>query len=70
MSIWKRPGQDTWSYDFTVRGHRYSGNTGATSKREAERTEARLKEDARAQARKQAGHSTLGLTIGAAVSRY
>jgi len=70
MSIWKRPGQDTWSYDFTVRGHRYSGNTGATSKREAERTEARLKEDARAQARKQAGQSALGLTIGAAVSRY
>lgn len=70
MSIWKRPGQDTWSYDFTVRGHRYSGNTGATSKREAERAEARLREDARAQARKQAGRAAAGLTLGAAVSRY
>jgi integrase len=70
MSIWKRPGQDTWSYDFTVRGHRHTGNTGATSKREAERTEARLKEDARAQARKQAVQPNHGLTVAAAVSRY
>lgn len=70
MSIWKRSGQDTWSYDFTVRGHRYSGNTGATSKREAERVETRLKEDARAQARQKAGRAAAGLTLGAALSRY
>tara|TARA_R110002020_G_scaffold467027_1_gene690165 strand:- start:1825 stop:2922 length:1098 start_codon:yes stop_codon:yes gene_type:complete len=70
MSIWKRPGQDKWSYDFTVRGHRYSGNTGATTRREAERTEARLKDEARAEARKRAGQPTQGLTLGAAVSRY
>jgi len=70
MSIWKRPGQDTWSYDFTLRGHRYSGNTGATSKREAERAETRLKEAARTQAREQAGQPSQGLSVGAAVSRY
>ncbi|WP_299864482.1 site-specific integrase [uncultured Hoeflea sp.] len=70
MSIWKRPGQDTWSYDFTVRGHRHSGNTGCTSRREAERTETRLKDQARARARERAGRPAQGLTIGAAFSRY
>jgi len=70
MSIWKRPGQDTFSYDFTVRGHRYSGNTGATSRREAERAEARLKDAARTEARARAGQPARGLTIASAVSRY
>lgn len=37
MSVYKRPGAKTYSYDFELRGHRFSGDTGATSRREAER---------------------------------
>lgn len=70
MSIFKRTGQDTWSYDFRFNGNRYSGNTGATSKREAERIESRIRETVRAQARQQAGQPAQGLTFAAAIARY
>jgi len=44
MSVYRRKGQETYSYDFQHRGHRFSGSTGCTTKREAERWEAREKE--------------------------
>lgn len=39
MSVYKRPGQATYSYDFQLRGRRFSGDTGATNKRDAQRIE-------------------------------
>lgn len=39
MSVYKRPGQTVYSYDFRYRRQRFSGATGCTSKREAERFE-------------------------------
>ena len=39
MSVFKRPGQSVYSYDFRYRRQRFSGSTGCTSKREAEKFE-------------------------------
>lgn len=39
MSVYKRPGADTYSYDFRWAGNRFSGSTGCRTKREAERFE-------------------------------
>lgn len=39
MSVYKRPGQPEYSFDFRYRRQRFSGPTGCTSKREAEEFE-------------------------------
>ncbi len=39
MSVYKKTGRETYSYDFIICGRRFSGDTGATSKREAKRFE-------------------------------
>lgn len=39
MSVYKRPGQTEYSYDFRYRRQRFSGPTGCTTKREAEKFE-------------------------------
>lgn len=39
MSVYKRPGQEFYSFDFRWRGNRYSGSTGEATKRAAERFE-------------------------------
>ena len=36
MSVFKRPGQEVYSYDFRYRRERFSGSTGCKSKREAQ----------------------------------
>lgn len=36
MSVYRRDGAKTYSYDFRWRGHRFSGSTGETDKRRAE----------------------------------
>lgn len=66
MSVFKRPGQETYSYDFQTSGVRFTGNTGATTKREAEREEQKQREAAKASARR----STEPLTVGVAFARY
>lgn len=48
MPIFKRPGSETYSYDFRLKGVRYSGNTGCTNKREAERFEEEQRKKAKA----------------------
>ncbi|WJI43746.1 site-specific integrase [Mesorhizobium sp. C120A] len=40
MSVYKRPGQSEYSFDFRYRRQRFSGPTGCTSRREAEKVEA------------------------------
>lgn len=43
MSVYKRPGASTYSYDFWRRGHRFCGQTGRTAKRDAQAFEAEVK---------------------------
>lgn len=48
MSVYKRPGAQTYSYDFRLQGRRFSGDTGKTAKREAEAEERLRRDEARA----------------------
>lgn len=48
MSVFKRPGQQTYSYDFRYRGNRFSGSTERTTRRDAERFEEEVRRAARA----------------------
>lgn len=48
MSVYKRAGAQTFSYDFRLKGHRFSGDTERTSRREAEAVERDKRADARA----------------------
>lgn len=66
MSTFKRPGQQTYSYDFRLGGRRYSGSTGTAEKRSADRIEAEIKKQARENQRD--AHAPL--TIAAASGRY
>ncbi|WP_412033134.1 tyrosine-type recombinase/integrase [Nitratireductor aquimarinus] len=50
MSVYKRPGSQVYSYDFRCRGHRFSGSTDCTTKREAEKFEDGLKRQIKAEA--------------------
>lgn len=70
MSVYKRPGADTFSYDFKVARRRFSGSTGATTRREAERAEAREREVAKAELRRERGTIREPMTFEAAAGRY
>ncbi len=48
MSVFKRSGAETYSFDFQLRGHRFSGNTEARNKKDAETAERQLKAKAKA----------------------
>jgi integrase len=43
VSVYKRPNSETYSYDFQLRGRRFSGNTEARSKKDASAVERQLK---------------------------
>jgi integrase len=43
MSTFKRPGAQVYSYDFWIEGRRFSGRTEATTKKEADAVEKKLK---------------------------
>lgn len=70
MSVYRRRGQETYSYDFQVSGARFSGDTGATSKREALSIQA--VERAKAKELAKAGQLSAGrnMTVGDAVVKY
>jgi len=70
MSVYKRKGQDTYSYDFQLRGRRFSGDTGATTKREAVRFEETRKEAERAKLAEEASFYGKELTFDLASSRW
>jgi hypothetical protein len=67
MSIYKRDGQETYSFDFQVRGRRFSGNTEATSKKVALDVERNEKAKAKAdiEAEKRTGNGPLLLRYAA-----
>lgn len=48
MPVYKRPGSDTYSYDFRHGGRRFSGSTGCKKKRDAERFEEGVRDGAKA----------------------
>jgi integrase len=70
MSVYKKSGRETYSYDFKLRGRRFSGDTGATSKREAKRFEDTQKEIARAQLAQEEKFFAPTMTFEIASSRY
>lgn len=48
MSVFKRTGSEIYSYDFRLRGRRFSGSTGCTNERDARRFEKAQRDAARA----------------------
>lgn len=66
MSVYKRPGHAVYSYDFRYRRQRFSGSTGCTSKREAERFE----EAERQRIKALQFDATKPLTFKAAAAQY
>lgn len=66
MPIYKRPDSETYSYDFRVKGVRYSGNTGETTKRKAEEVERKERDRAKSEV-KPAGQP---MTVGEGIGRY
>jgi len=64
MSVYKRQGRETYSYDFRWRGGRYSGDTGCKDKRAAERIEAQEKRKLQQQTRTVASPMTVGIATG------
>lgn len=70
MSVSKPKGRKTYVYDFQRGGNRYTGNTGQTSKREAERYEAAVIADTEKALRSAKRAGKLALTWGEASDRY
>lgn len=70
MSVFKRPGAEVYSYDFRLGGNRFSGSTGAKTRREAERAEERARTLARSRAEQAKAASDLPMTFGAAADLY
>ena len=48
MSVFKRPGAETYSFNFQFRGRRFSGNTETRNKKDAEQVERQLRAKAKA----------------------
>jgi len=59
-----------YSYDFQLRGHRFSGSTGKTTKREALEVEKRIREEKKAELARDAAAFSESPTIEAAAARY
>lgn len=66
MSVYKRPGSDTYSFDFQLHGTRHSGNTKESEKRKAERFVNKLK----ARLAPNEGNASRPMTFAAAWSLY
>ncbi len=70
MSVFKRPGSETYSYDFRLGGRRFSGHTGAKTRREAERAEERIRALAKVETRKVRETAGLPMTFEKAAAQY
>ena len=70
MSVYKRPGAETYSYDFEVGGDRFSGDTGETNERSARKEHERLNKVERARFEAAKGKVGARMTFGAAATRY
>lgn len=70
MSVYKRPGATTYTYDFELGGRRFSGDTGEAEKRKAERRQEEVRRQERARLDAAKGKSGANMTFGAACTRY
>lgn len=70
MSVYKKQGRPTYHYDFQLRGRRFSGNTGATTKREAEAIEQARREQARIELKSEAAFFAERMSFEIAASRW
>lgn len=70
MSVYKKQGRSTYSYDFRLRGRRFSGDTGAETKREAERIEKARRQSAEAELKNEAAFLAGTMTFEVAASRW
>lgn len=70
MSVYKRLGRETYSYDFQCGGVRYSGDTGKSSKREAEKVEKSVRDKALDRLRQAKTTNSEYMTFGQAATRY
>lgn len=69
MSVYLRPGSTVYSYDFQIRGARFSGSTGQTNKRSAEAEEKRFRSEKQAELEAR-GNGNVPMTWGEARDRY
>lgn len=70
MSVYKRPGRETYSYDFQCGGTRYSGDTGRAAKREAEKVEKSVRDKVKEDLRQARATNSEHMTFGQAAKRY
>ena len=70
MSVYKRKGQETYSFDFTINGVRFTGNTEATRRQEAEKIEASRRKNAEQEVSSNAALRDGPLVIETAIARY
>jgi integrase len=71
MSVYKkRKSSETYWYDFWLQGHRFSGDTGATTKREAAAAESRKRLEAKVELSKQAEFTSSDMSFEVAASRW
>lgn len=70
MSVYKRPGARTYSYDFRLGGNRFSGDTGKAREREARHEEDRIRREQQARLDRLKGNFGADMTVGAAFTRY
>jgi integrase len=70
MAVYRRKNQDTFSYDFWLEGRRFTGGTGETTRRDAERFEQRQREEARETLKLHAKAKHGPMTFNVAAARY
>lgn len=66
--IYRRKGADEWAFDFILRGHRFCGSTGCTTRRDAEKWIAAYRARKQAEIDQLAGNAPM--TFGAASTRW
>jgi integrase len=70
MSVYKRRGADTYTYDFEAAGSRFSGDTGETSKRKALAVQDLRRAEAKAAAKTARRGADRNMTVGEAFALY
>jgi len=70
VSVYKRPGKETYSYDFQLQGRRFSGDTGSRTKREAQAFEQARRDEARLELKAEAAFFADRMTFEIAASRW
>lgn len=70
MSVFKRKGQEVYSYDFKLEGRRFTGGAATANRREAEKVEITAKAKAKAELAAERALDGGPLTMTVAVGRY